>query len=88
MYLDPGFGSMLIQLVVASIAAAAVGLGIFRQRIKAFFSKNKNQEAVEEESTDEAGEESVDEVEEATEESTDGAEEASTKEAGEDSDDR
>jgi len=44
MYLDPGFGSMLIQALVASIAAIAVGLGIFRYKIKTFFSKNKNVE--------------------------------------------
>ena len=41
MYLDPGFGSMLIQLLVASLAALAVGFGVFRQKIKAIFSKGK-----------------------------------------------
>jgi len=56
MYLDPGFGSMLIQLVVASLAAIAVGFGLFRQKIKMFFNKNKDEEATEEESTDKAGE--------------------------------
>jgi len=44
MYLDPGFGSMLIQALVASIAAIAVGLGIFRHKIKAFFTRKKNVE--------------------------------------------
>ena len=41
MYLDPGFGSMLIQLLVASIAAAAVMFGVFRSKIAAFFRKRK-----------------------------------------------
>ena len=39
MYLDPGFGSMLIQALVASIAAVAVGFGIFRHKIKALLTK-------------------------------------------------
>ena len=41
MYLDPGFGSMLIQLLIAFLAAAGVMLGIFRTRIRAFFQRNK-----------------------------------------------
>jgi hypothetical protein len=47
MYLDPGFGSMLIQALVASIAAVAVGVGIFRHKIKAFFTKGKKSEETE-----------------------------------------
>ena len=41
MYLDPGFGSMLVQALVASLAAAGVMTGIFWSRIKAFFSRKK-----------------------------------------------
>ncbi|MCL2019401.1 MAG: hypothetical protein FWG70_06520 [Oscillospiraceae bacterium] len=41
MYLDPGFGSMLIQVLVASFAALAMTFGIFRQKIVAFFRKGK-----------------------------------------------
>ena len=41
MYLDPGFGSMVIQMVVAGLAAAAAVLYIARNKIKNFFSKNK-----------------------------------------------
>jgi len=41
MYLDPGFGSMLIQILIAALAAGAAMLGIFRARIKAFFIKRK-----------------------------------------------
>ena len=39
MYLDPGFGGMLVQVVVA---ITAVGGGVafsFRKKIRAFFSK-------------------------------------------------
>lgn len=39
-YLDPGTGSMLVQGVLAAIAAAGVSLGIFWKRIKAFFSRS------------------------------------------------
>jgi len=42
MYLDPGFGSMLIQVLVASLVAAGAMLGIFRHKVIAFFSKKKN----------------------------------------------
>ena len=49
MYLDPGFGSMLIQAIVASIAAVAVGLGIFRHKIASLFKKNKKEENEEKE---------------------------------------
>jgi hypothetical protein len=42
MYLDPGFGSMLIQVLVASFAALAAMLGIFRAKIIAFFKRSKN----------------------------------------------
>jgi hypothetical protein len=41
MYLDPGFGSMLIQVLVASFAALAAMFGIFRTKIIAFFRKGK-----------------------------------------------
>jgi len=36
-YLDPGTGSMLVQGLLAAIAAAGVSLGVFWKRIKAFF---------------------------------------------------
>jgi hypothetical protein len=41
MYLDPGFGSMLIQALVASLAAAGALIGIFWSKIRAFFSRGK-----------------------------------------------
>ena len=39
MYLDPGFGSMLIQVIVAVIAAGGAYLLIFRKSIVSFFQK-------------------------------------------------
>ena len=39
MYLDPGFGSMVIQALIATIAAAAAMIGIFRVKIKTFFKE-------------------------------------------------
>jgi len=38
-YIDPGSGSMILQAIVASIAAGFAFFGVFWQRIKArFFS--------------------------------------------------
>lgn len=37
MYLDPGFGSMVVQLLIGGIAAAGAGFVVFSQKIKAFF---------------------------------------------------
>ena len=41
MYLDPGFGSMLIQFVVAGIAVVGAYLFIIRSKIKMLFSRKK-----------------------------------------------
>ena len=41
MYLDPGFGSMVIQVLVASFAGVTVTFGIYRAKIVAFFKKDK-----------------------------------------------
>ena len=37
MYLDPGFGSMVVQLIIGGIAAIGAGFFLFRQKIKDFF---------------------------------------------------
>ncbi|HSA81057.1 MAG TPA: hypothetical protein VLE23_09550 [Geminicoccaceae bacterium] len=37
-YLDPGTGSMLLQGLIAGIAAASVVLGGYWSKVKAFFS--------------------------------------------------
>lgn len=42
-YLDPGTGSMLIQGVIAAIAAVSVSIGIFWRRLQSFFWR-KNSE--------------------------------------------
>jgi len=55
MYLDPGFGSMVIQALVASLAAGGVMAGIFWNRIKAFFTRGKKSGELEK-SEDENGE--------------------------------
>lgn len=42
MYFDPGFGSMIIQLLAAGLAGGAAMLGIFRHKIIAIFKKDKS----------------------------------------------
>jgi len=45
MYLDPSFGGMLFQIIVAAIAGGgAIAFGM-RRRIKSFFKKPKNDAA-------------------------------------------
>ena len=46
MYLDPGFGGMLIQVVVALVAALGAIVFSMRKKIKTFFSKNKDSEVI------------------------------------------
>ena len=48
MYLDPGFGSMVIQLIIGGIAAAGTGFFLFRQRIKEFFGNRSAEESAKE----------------------------------------
>ena len=40
-YLDPATGSMVIQAVIAGIAAVSVSVGIFWKRLKSFFGRDK-----------------------------------------------
>jgi len=42
MYLDPGFGGMLLQVLVAIAAGGGVIIYGMRKKIKALFKKNKN----------------------------------------------
>lgn len=37
-YLDPGTGSMIVQAVIAAVAAVSVSIGIFWGRLRTFFS--------------------------------------------------
>ena len=41
MYLDPGFGGMLLQIIVAIAAVAGILLFSIRRKIRNLFSKNK-----------------------------------------------
>lgn len=43
MYLDPGFGSMVLQMVLAGLLGAGVIIRLFWKRIKGLFSKNKTE---------------------------------------------
>jgi hypothetical protein len=40
-YLDPGTGSMLLQGLIAGVAAASVALGGYWSKVKAFFSSDR-----------------------------------------------
>ncbi|MBN1614011.1 MAG: hypothetical protein JW950_06050 [Deltaproteobacteria bacterium] len=38
-YLDPGAGSMIVQVVIAAIAAVSVSIGVFWKRLKSLFGR-------------------------------------------------
>ena len=40
-YLDPGLGSIILQGIIAAIAATSLTIKIYWQKIKAFFKKRK-----------------------------------------------
>lgn len=48
MYLDPGFGSMIIQIILAGIATLGAGLFMVRKKIARLFSRKKDKGATEE----------------------------------------
>ena len=41
MYLDPGFGGMLVQILVALVAAGGAIVFAMRKKIRALFNKDK-----------------------------------------------
>ena len=43
MYLDPAFGGMLLQVIIAIVAIGGGLIYSFRRKIKAFFTKNKSE---------------------------------------------
>ena len=43
MYLDPGFGSMILQIIVAGIAGVGAALFFLKDKIKSIFNKNKEE---------------------------------------------
>lgn len=51
-YLDPGSGSMLIQIILAAVLGAGVAIRIFWRNIKAFFTGKKASDAVVEDPTE------------------------------------
>jgi hypothetical protein len=40
-YIDPGTGSLIIQIVIGGLIGAGVGIKIFWKKIIGFFTKNK-----------------------------------------------
>jgi hypothetical protein len=40
-YLDPGTGSIILQAIVGSIAAAGAVLGVYWQKVKGLFGKGR-----------------------------------------------
>ena len=46
MYLDPGLGGMLLQIVVALVAAGGATLFVMRKNIRNFFSKDSKDAGV------------------------------------------
>ena len=43
MYIDPGFGGMLLQIILAIIAVGGGILYSLRRKIRSLFSKNKDE---------------------------------------------
>ena len=65
MYLDPGTGSFIIQMLLAGLLGIAVAVRIYWKKIIAFFKKNKKgsiQAQIDE--MDEYGEEKMDQTDE------------------------
>ena len=52
LYLDPGSGSFLIQLLIAGIAGAGIAIGFGWSKIKRLFSKNKKADVAADEDDD------------------------------------
>jgi hypothetical protein len=44
-YLDPGSGSFLIQLLLATLIGSAFAIKVYWKKIKAFFTGKKSEEA-------------------------------------------
>jgi hypothetical protein len=52
LYLDPGSGSFLIQLLIAAIAGASIAIGANWSKIKRLLGKKKNKAETDEEDED------------------------------------
>ncbi|MEE4174142.1 MAG: hypothetical protein V2I57_07810 [Xanthomonadales bacterium] len=44
-YLDPGTGSMILQVILGGVAAATVAMKLYWQRIKGFFGGSSPEES-------------------------------------------
>jgi hypothetical protein len=53
LYLDPGSGSFLIQLIVAAIAGLSIAIGANWAKLKRFLNKNKKKSETDDEEDDE-----------------------------------
>jgi hypothetical protein len=51
LYLDPGSGSMLIQIIIAALLGAGVAIRVFWKNIKAFFTGKKTSDIYAEDPT-------------------------------------
>lgn len=53
LYLDPGSGSFILQILIASLMGGLLALKIYWRKITAFFKKDKTQASVEDSKDDE-----------------------------------
>ncbi len=53
LYLDPGSGSFLLQLLIAGVAAAGIAIGASWSKIKRFLKRNKSKAEVDDDEDDE-----------------------------------
>ena len=52
LYLDPGSGSFLIQLLIAAIAGLSIAIGANWSKVKRLFGKNKKKTETDDEADD------------------------------------
>ena len=55
LYLDPGSGSFLIQLLIAGVAGAGLAIAVSWQRIKRFFNRKKKVDTDDDEDEEQPG---------------------------------
>lgn len=54
-YLDPGTGSLILQGIIAAVAAAGMTIRHYWHQIQAFFGKKGNKSLLEDDEADESG---------------------------------
>jgi hypothetical protein len=55
LYLDPGSGSFLIQLLIAGVAGAGLAIAVSWTKIKRFFNRKKKVETGDDEDDEQPG---------------------------------